>query len=209
VSATIKLVPQRVWARVHSRNVMIVILKDLEAPPRPPRETDLRVEDVARHHLPALSELNRERGLPNVDARFGADIDAGYGGFVALRDDRLVAFYWWVDRDAPPPASRSSIAAAIDELGLELQLGPGDVYGADLYVGERDRSRNTAQAFLDQVEQALRERGYGKLWGYVQENNRLARWTYSLRGYQPMWRVIQTKTLGRRRSWTESSTKES
>jgi GNAT superfamily N-acetyltransferase len=202
VRATLKLLPSRLLALVHWRTRMIVLLKDLDEI-GPPRPSDLTVEAVEPRHLPALAELNRERALPSADARFAADIDSGYGGFVALRDGRLVGCYWWVDGDARAPSSRASIGAAIEELGLGIDLEAGDVYGADLYVREGDRAGNTAQLFLDRVEAALRERGYRRLWGYVQEDNRLARWTYSLRGYRPMWMVVHSKTLWRRHSRTE------
>jgi hypothetical protein len=206
---TIKSLPRRAWSRVHVRLKLIVLLKYLNDVSAPPPETArLRFEVLERRHLPALAELNRERGLTAVDARFAEDVEAGYGGYVAYANDRLVAFYWWVDGNAPPPPSRASVGAAIDELGLEIDMGEADVYGADLYVGERDRAGRTAQLFLDLVEFDLRERGYERLWGYVHETNRLGRWTYSLRGYKPMWRVVQLRNPLRKRSWTEPLDKE-
>lgn len=206
---TIKSLPRRAWARIHTRLEMIVLLKDLDdvAPPSP-EAARLRFETIERRHLPDLAELNRERGLPETDARFAADVDAGFGGFVAFDDGRPVAFYWWVDGDAPPPPSRASVGAAIDELGLAIELKPGDVYGADLYVGEQARAGRTAQLFLDLVEASLREQGYHRLWGYVHKDNPLGRWTYSLRGYQPMWTTVQTRTPLTKRSWTEPIGKE-
>lgn len=200
---TIKSLPRRLWARVNMRLEMIVLLKGLDdvAPP-PPAAARLRLEQVERRNLPALAELNRERGVTSADARFAADIDAGYGGYVAIADGRVVGFYWWTDGNGSPP-SRASIGAAIDELGLGIEMEPGDVYGADLYVGERDRAGRTAQLLLDLVENDLRDRGYRRLWGYVHESNRLGRWTYSLRGYQPMWRAVHTRTPFGSKSWTE------
>lgn len=206
---TVKSLPRRVWSRVLVRLQLIVLLKDLDEVGAPPPEAArLRFEVLEPRHLPELAELNRERGLTETDARFAADVDAGYRGYVAYADDRPVAFYWWIDGDAPRPPSRASVGAAIEELGLEIEMGTGDVYGADLYVGERDRGGRTAQLFLDLVEFDLRERGYKRLWGYVHETNRLGRWTYSLRGYEPMWRVVQVRDPLRKRSWTEPLAKE-
>jgi len=209
LGGTVKSLPRRAWSRVHARLQLIVLLKDLDEVSAPPPEAArLRFEVLERRHLSALAELNRERGLTEADARFAEDVEAGYGGYVAYADNRLVAFYWWVDGNAPPPPSRASIGAAIDELGLEIDMGEGDVYGADLYVGERDRAGRTAQLFLDLVEFDLRGRGYKRLWGYVHETNRLGRWTYSLRGYKPIWRVVQLRNPLRKRSWTEPLAKE-
>lgn len=208
VRKTARLAASLLWSYVHERQPVIVLLKDLGTVKVRARESDLRFERVERRHLPALAELNREREERRADARFAADIDNGYEGLVAFRDDRLVGFYWWVDGESAPPTSRWSIGAAIDELGLDIDLAEGDVYGADFYVAEADRPGGTAQAFLDHVETLLRDRGYERLWGYVIEDNRPARWTYSLRGYQPMWRVVRTRTLMLRRSWTETIGKE-
>jgi hypothetical protein len=203
LGATVKSLPRRLWARVNMHLEMIVLLKELDGvKPPSPAAARLRVEPVERRNLPALAELNRERGVTAADARFAADIDAGYGGYVAIADGRVVGFYWWTDGNGTPP-SRASIGAAIDELGLGIEMEPGDVYGADLYVGERDRAGRTAQLFLDLVEDDLRNRGYRRLWGYVHESNRLGRWTYSLRGYQPMWRAVHTQTPFGSKSWTE------
>ncbi len=159
LGAALRSVPRRLWSRVSMRLDMIVMLKELdEVAPPPPAAARLRLEPVERRNLPALAELNRERGVVSADARFAADIDAGYGGYVAIADDRVVGFYWWTDGRGAPP-SRASIGAAIDELGLGIELGPGDVYGADLYVGEHDRAGGTAQLMLGLVENDLRERG--------------------------------------------------
>jgi GNAT superfamily N-acetyltransferase len=209
VRATGKLVLRRAGMLFHEDQRLLVLLKDLTGGKPAPRDAgDLRVEEIEPRHLPALAALNRERGLPKADRRFAEDLEAGYGGFVAFRGDRLVGCYWWVDRDGPPAPSKDSIGNAIEVLGLGIELEEGDVYGADLYVSEDARGGGTAQAFLDRVEASLRERGYRRLWGYVWESNRAARWTYSLRGYVPTWRVVRTRTLSRRRSWTESMSEE-
>ena len=199
----IKSLPRRVWARVRLRLDLIVLLKELETVKEPPpAAARLRLEAVEQRHLPGLAVLNRERGIAAAD-RFAADIAAGYRGYVALAEGRVVGCYWWADGDGPPPPSRASIGAAIEELGLGIDLEPGDVYGADLYVGEQDRAGRTAPLFLDLVENDLRARGYRRLWGYVHETNRLGRWTYSLRGYKPMWRAVQIRTPFGTKSWTE------
>ena len=195
---TVGLAFRLLWSYVYERQGMIVLVKDLGDEARRSRRPDeLRYERIERRHLPALAELNRERKERRADARFAADLDSG-----------LSAFYWWVDGDSAPPPSRWSIGAAIDELRLGIDLEHGDVYGADFYVRESDRPGGTAQAFLDHVEALLGARGYRRLWGYVIEDNRPARWTYSLRGYRPMWRIVRTRMLVFRRYRTEPIGKE-
>lgn len=168
----------------------LVIVKQLDEIKVPLRQGDVRIEAVERRHVPALRELNRERGDLGGDARFAADLDAGHGGFVGFKDDQLISCYWWVDADKPPHRD-------MRELGLGIEIGPGDVYGYDLYVHKGHRAGGTVNDFLFQIETALRERGYERLWGYVAADNRTARWTYDARGYKPRWKVARTRVLRR------------
>lgn len=184
-----------VRAQVRKRERLVVDVKRLDEIAVPARLGALTVEPIERRHLPALAELNRERGDLDGDRRFAADLGAGYRGFAGFQDGRLVACYWWCDARMPPHRD-------VRRLGLGIELGPQDVYGFDLYVDKRHRPGGTANEMLYRVETALRERGYERLWGWAAEGNRAARWTYSSRGYRPMWTVERTRVLRRWRSRT-------
>jgi len=177
-------------AQLTKRETELVIVKRLDRIKVPLRRGGVRVEPIERRHLPALRELNRERGDLRGDARFAADLDAGHGGFAGFKDERLISCYWWVDGDKPPHRD-------MRELGLGIELGRGDAYGYDLYVHKRHRAGGTVNDFLFQIETALHERGFERLWGYVTADNRSARWTYEARGYEPRWKVERTRVLRR------------
>jgi GNAT superfamily N-acetyltransferase len=177
-------------AQLSKRDTQLVTVKRLDEIVVPLRRGDVRIEPVERRHMPALSELNRERGDLAGDARFAADLDAGYGGFVGFKGAQLVSCYWWADASMPPHRD-------MRELGLGIELGAGDVYGYDLYVHKSHRAGGTVNDFLFQVETALHERGYERVWGYVAADNRTARWTYDARGYKPRWTVERTRVLRR------------
>lgn len=179
-----------VRAQLSKRDTKLVIVKPLDAIAVPLRWGGVRLEPLERHHLPALRELNRDRGDVSGDARFAGDVDAGHSGFVGFRGDQLICCYWWVDRSSPPHRD-------MRELGLGIELGEGDVYGYDLYVHKDHRPGGTVNDFLFQVETALHERGFERLWGYVAADNRTARWTYEARGYQPRAKVARTRVLRR------------
>jgi GNAT superfamily N-acetyltransferase len=147
------------------------------------------VEDLEAKHLPALSELNRRRGRPQVDKRFVANVSSGFHGFVGWRDDRLVGYYWWVDRDAPVPHPD------LRDLDLGIELEEGDVYGTDFFLLEEFRGAGTADDFLSKIETSLRDRGYRRLWGYVDSGNRPAVWVYRARGYESMWILERRRRL--------------
>jgi GNAT superfamily N-acetyltransferase len=168
---------------------VIVLLKDLDAIVEPRRPSDLRFEDMEERHLPGLREVNRKRGVPRANRYFEASLERGYHGFVALRGSELVGYYWWVGLDADPPHPDWWL------LGEGFELEPGDVYGSSLFLLEEHRGRGAAGDFLHHVETALRDRGYTRIWGYVDSTNRPARWLYSTRGYQPMWKVMHRRFL--------------
>jgi GNAT superfamily N-acetyltransferase len=164
----------------------IVLLKQLDTIVESRRPGDLRVEDLEAVHLPALADLNRRRGRPQVDKRFATNVASGFHGFVAWRGDRLVGYYWWVDRDAP------ELHPDLRDLDLGIELEDGDVYGTDFFLLEEFRGAGTAADFLCKIEKSLRDRGYRRLWGYVDSGNRPALWAYRSRGYESMW-ILERK----------------
>jgi GNAT superfamily N-acetyltransferase len=154
------------------RSELLVVAKRLDEIQDISFEAQLQVAELGRDSLPALAELNRRRCDTRATARFAADLDRGYRGFVASADGRLVGYYWWMERDHPH----------LRHLGITL--ADGDVYGFDFFVAEEHRGEGRAVAFLHAIETALRDRGYTRLWGYVRGDNRPARWLYSMRGYE-------------------------
>ncbi|MET0306947.1 MAG: GNAT family N-acetyltransferase [Solirubrobacterales bacterium] len=166
------------------REEVIVLLKKTDSIVVPRRPSELRVEDLEERHLPGLFEVNRKRGAPHADRYFEASIAKGFHGFVALKAGEVVGYYWWADYAADPPHPDLWL------LGEGFKMEEGDVYGSSLFLLEQHRGGGAAGDFLCQVETSLRDRGYRRIWGYVERTNRGARWLYSTRGYQPMWKVM-------------------
>jgi GNAT superfamily N-acetyltransferase len=171
------------------RQEAIALLKDLDAIVEPKRPGRLRVEDMSERHLPGLSEVNRKRGVPQADRYFEVSLAKGFHGFVAFDEGELAGYYWWVDRDADPPHPDMWL------MGPGFTMEAGDVYGSSLFLLEEYRGRGAANDFLYKIECSLRDRGYARIWGYVDRTNRPARWLYSTRGYRPMWIVVNRRLL--------------
>jgi len=193
VRALVAFVAAGLRAQLIKHETVLVIVKHLDQITTPKRCADVRLEPLERRHLAALRELNRERGDLDGDARFAADLDAGYQGFVCYRGDEPIGCYWWAERGMPQHRD-------MRELGLGIELGPGDVYGYDLYVHKQHRSGGTANEILHQIETTFRERGLERLWGWVVADNGSARWTYAARGYVSAWTVERTRVLRRWRN---------
>jgi GNAT superfamily N-acetyltransferase len=156
----------------YRRGELLVLAKRLDEIHDISFDLPLHVEELGPAWLPALADLNRRRCDTRATARFAADIERGYRGFVASLDDSVVGYYWWIDGDHPH----------LEPLGVDL--GESDVYGFDFFLAEEHRGDGRAVAFLHAIETALRERGYTRLLGYVRADNRPARWLYSMRGYE-------------------------
>lgn len=180
-------------AQLHKQERIFVLEKGLGDICVPVRRGVIRLEPVDERHVPALRELNRERGDKTGDARFAADLAAGCRGLVGFVGDELVSCYWWADGSMPEHRD-------MRRLGLGIELRDGDVYGFDFYVHKGHRAGGAAADILYQVETALREQGFERLWGYVVADNRMARWMYDARGYRGRWMVVRTRILRRWRN---------
>jgi GNAT superfamily N-acetyltransferase len=184
---------------VYMDDRLIVLVKDLNSIVEPLRNGELRVENLGAEDLSKLAELNRKRGRPAVQRLFARYVEQGFHGFLAYRGEELVGYYWWVDRDVP------TLYTDPHKLGLGIELGEGDVYGSHFFLLEEHRGGGVAAEFLSKVESSLRDRDYTRLWGYVASDNRPARWTYSTRGYVPMWIVRLRRVVLVQRTTRESS----
>jgi GNAT superfamily N-acetyltransferase len=181
----------RAHTRLYSSAEVIVLKKDL-AQVTESSQNLLRIEDFGPAHLPALREFNRRRCFSAADARAVSALERGYRGFVGYVGDQLVGYYWWVDGAIEPRHSD------IVRYGLDIELGPGEVYGFDFFLLEEHRGDGKSMEFLAKIETSLRDLGYRILWGYVVADNRPARWVYGLRGYESVRKVASRTVLGRR-----------
>jgi GNAT superfamily N-acetyltransferase len=177
------------------RERVIVLIKDLDAIVKPARAEHLVVEDIDASRLADLSRLNLAREQPYADRRFAGYVHSGFHGFVAYIDGQAIGYYWWVGRDGA-----DSFPDLSEREGLGIEVGEDEAYGSDFFVLEEHRGGGTAGEFLYKIESSLHDRGFTRLWGYVVSDNRAARWTYSTRGYEPMWMVDRTRVLFMRRS---------
>jgi GNAT superfamily N-acetyltransferase len=164
-----------------------VIVKELDAITEPKELDRFRIEDFEPSMLRQLHEVNRAIGDGDANDYFDLSVERGFHAFVAFADDRMVGWYWWVDRD-------NSVAHPdLYRLGPGFRLKEGDVYGASFFLVEEHRGGGRAGEFLFRAETRLRDRGYKRIWGYVDSDNRPARWLYSTRGYVPTWKVYNRR----------------
>lgn len=183
---------RRLARPLRSTDTVIVLVKDLDDIVVCPPSGRLRIEPIGPEHLPALHELNRRRGASRKTRNFIADLRGGCGGFAVLARDDAVGFYWFVG--GPAAAEHADVR----RLAGAVELDDGDLYGYDFFLDEAVRGGNAAGEALTLVETALRARGCRRLWGYVDADNRPARWLYATRRYRPVRRLTTRTLLGYR-----------
>ncbi len=183
---------------LYAREEIVVLRKDLGQITEMASSEALRIEEVERHHLPALYEFNGKRCNSKADARTYAALERGHRGFVGYVGDELVGYYWWVDAEIDPEHKD------INRYGLGIEMGPGEVYGFDFFMLEEHRGDGKSMEFLYKIETGLRDLGYDTLWGYVIAGNKPARWLYGLRGYKSV-RKVECRRVLRRRTTLETS----
>jgi GNAT superfamily N-acetyltransferase len=180
---TLSAIGRLLRGRIYADARLIVIVKELDSIVEPWHAGDLRFADLNAERMPDLAGLNRRRGRPDVQQLFVRYFDHGFHAFLAYRGEELVGYYWWIDRDVP------AAHTDLHKLGLDIELSEDDAYGSHFFLLEEHRGGGLAADFLFYVESSLRERGFSRIWGYVDSANRPARWVYSTRGYKPMWIV--------------------
>jgi len=171
--------------------VVVKDLGDVVEPPKPAR--DLTVERLEPRHLPGLAELNRLRDAPDGDAYFRDNLDRGLFGTVGLRDEKVVAYVWWVDQ------ANASRHPDIAWLGDAVKLGPKDLYSSDTYVLPEHRGGGTATALLFGTETELHEAGYERGFGFIDDGNTPAEKFWATRGWVPTQVVKREWIFGRER----------
>lgn len=177
----------------HSHKVTVVTkdLDDVVEPSKPMR--DLLVERLEPRHLAGLSELNRLRDSPDGDAYFRDNLDRGLFGTVGLRDGKVVAYVWWVDR------ANASRHPDLDWLGDRVRLGDKDLYSSDTYVLPEHRGGGTATALLYGTEVELREAGYARAFAFIDHGNTAAERFWAKRGWVPREALKREWIFGRER----------
>lgn len=167
----------------------IILVKTLADTRVTPTDMPLRVESATDEHLPALVRFAQRCCRGRLTSGFAARMAGGAEAFLGFVDDEIIAHYWWVD-------ARGAAAAVPLFSRYDIELGPEDAYGFDLFLAP-DHRGGTAAAFLAGVEARLRELGYRRVWGYVASSNRPARWLFSAAGHEVVGRIRSQVLLSR------------
>ena len=126
--------------------------------------------------------------------RFGRRMTPGNTCLVAWRGERPIGYTWLSE----PGATLETLP-----LPLPLPLPPDTIYGWDLWVDPRERSRGVGSAVTRARLAFARERGFRRAWRIVLDGNRPALRTLersSGGGARALGKVVYVTLLGRTRA---------
>ena len=175
---------------LYSRVEELVLMKSLDGVLGRPASDDLRIEALAAHDCGALADLNREHCFTRKDRGIADRLAKGYRAFVIYSRDEVAGYFWWIDKRIDP--------AHPEVVRLGIELDDRDVYTFDYYLAERYRGSGNALVAFQQIECALKDLEYRRIWGYVLTDNRPARWIYDVLGYEVLGQVTSHSVLLRR-----------
>jgi GNAT superfamily N-acetyltransferase len=151
------------------------------------QKTTLRVVDGDRQAVKrfclAHDETRRQWG------KCKSYLDNGYHALMAEVDGEIVGHIWWHDDSV----ARRSVHPHLIRYGLEL--GPGQVWGFDLYLLPDHRGRGASNDYFALFRAHLRQRGYTRVYGHVDASNTPAVWLHKLQGYRKV-KAVEAQLYG-------------
>ncbi|HJV33442.1 GNAT family N-acetyltransferase [Geomonas sp.] len=157
---------------------------DLLKPLQPPPDADeLELVELSRENPPTAHyplQSRREKAFVNLAK--------GYRAFALVRNGTVIADLWYVTSERP---AGSGIERYLQ--WFDIQLGRDEAYMFDMHVFPDARGKALATFFLASVLHAMRESGFGKVYGYFDAHNFPALWVHRLLGYQERPRVLVRK----------------
>jgi len=174
--------------QLYLKTDQVVVRKELtSSAPATPRT--IRIEAAEARHIPVLAEFNRRQCNVRRTRRFTTGLAEGKRALLGFRDESLIGYFWWHD------ATQSGDDFYLARFGLGL--ADGEMYGYDLFIAPEHRGSGTPAEFLAGVEAELARLGYRRMFGFVDSDNRPARWLYGTSGYEDVLRGRTRTILGR------------
>ena len=172
-------------ARIYKPNTAVVLSKELAGNDVWNREDRLEVLPLQDVWDPSFRRfMEPDAGVTRVLSSFAEN---GYSCFIARLKGTVIGYMWWVDNRIPAERNHPHL----DRFGI--QLTDHDAYLFNLLIAREFRGDGRADEFLCKIQSELRRMGYKRTLGFVDEENKPARWLYGLHNWKDL------KTI---RSWT-------
>jgi ribosomal protein S18 acetylase RimI-like enzyme len=182
---------ERTIYRLYRRRTGHLFEEDLTEVSQAPPPVGVEVRVLGDRDWPSITGALTTRALK----RFGRHMTPRNTCLIAWRGERPVGYTWLSE----PGATLEEL----EEVLLPLPLPPDAVYGWDLWVDPRERSRGVGSALVRARLACARERGFLRAWRIVIDGNQPALRTLersSGGGARVLGKVVYMTFLGRMRA---------
>lgn len=118
------------------------------------------------------------------------NLDKGYQGFAIVKGDEVIGDIWYVS------LTQSKTVMKYPDLKLlNIHLNEKDVYMFDMYLKPEERGGGMVNFLLSGALNALKNKGFLKVYGYYTADNIPALWVHRTLGYQELTRLKWQRIL--------------
>ena len=151
-------------------------------------ENKLKIRSIEKKDSKTLVEFTKKyHHHAGASIRIANYIRNGYSGFLALQDNEIIGYMWWVDNKIEPEMNHPELVR------YNIKLEDDDVYTTDLFIAPVFRGKNNSLEFANWAYQELFKMGFKRAYGVVDLNNAPARWIYKLLGCKETVRITSRR----------------
>ncbi|MDD5259269.1 MAG: GNAT family N-acetyltransferase [bacterium] len=165
----------------------ILLVKDFTEVENISSARGLKVSLINRASLQRIALFRKKEGLGGEDPLLAltAYLDNGFYGYSAEINGEFIGYIWWGDSKTNFDFDRQGYGFYTHQ----VKMTPTDTFGFDLFVSSKHRNARIALEFLSQAFFLAKKLGYQRNYGYVHNENKPARWIYSIVGFKEIRRI--------------------
>ncbi len=118
------------------------------------------------------------------------NLDKGYKGFAIVKGNEVIGDIWYVCL-----SKSKTVIKHPDFKLLDIHLNEKDVYMFDMYLKPEERGGGMVNFLLRSALNALKNKGFLKVYGYYTADNIPALWVHRTLGYQELTRLKWQRIL--------------
>lgn len=171
---------EMVYFRHRQAILMSVELDSLQPLKENKRQEGLELIAIEKKNVGSMS-LNWP--LQHRHLKMLSNVDKGYRGYVLVRDGTVLGDIWCAFSTPDNPSVHPDIGL------LQIDCGPQDVYGFDMYIPRRERGNSSLAGFLfGGALHDLKQMGFEKMLCYVMADRTPAVWLHRMLGFKELHR---------------------
>lgn len=173
--------------------VILPSVKELDV--LPPLKLQVKHERVKFIEITSGSFDSSSYNFPSKSRmlRVSKNFSKGYQGFAIVRENDILGDIWYCPGPSSRPAQKHPDLDWFAWFGVEL--GDHDVYMFEMYVKPQERGGGIVSYLHWNALNALKGRGFHRVYGYCAADNIPALWVHRTLGYKELGRLRMHRLL--------------